>query len=653
MCRQIVLGNGDIVVSLDETAQIRDFCFPFVGSENHINTNSRHRIGVWVEGKFTWLENPDWQFSFDYQKETLASDITATNKNLEIELRFLDLVYNEKNIFIRKVSAKNLSNKKRTVKLFFNQEFQIYEAAKGNTAYYDPYDETIIHYKGRRVFLVSGRCGKKSFDDYSIGLSKIEGKEGTWKDAEDGTLSKNSIEHGSVDSTIGFTATPDANSSCEFIYWITAGKTIQEVKKLHYYILKKSPAHLMETTQDFWHAWVNKPEVDFRGLNHEIINLFKKSLLFIKVHSDNRGGIIASSDAEMLQYGRDTYGYIWPRDAAFAALALDKTGYFEVTKRFFEFSNDVLSEGGYFLHKYLPDQALGSSWHPWIKNGQKQMPIQEDETALVLYTLFKHYELTKDLEFIEHVYNSLIKKSAQFLFDYRDATTKLPHPSYDLWEQSYGTSTFTAAAVAAALNAAGQFAKILGKEPDEEKYAAASREVKDAILKYLYNEKENYFYKLIEVKDEKILHDNTIDISSLYGVFNFGILDIDDEMIKKSVATAETRLLCKTATGGFARYEGDNYYRVSGDVPGNPWFVTTLWYAQYLIRSAKSEKDLKKAEEWLNWTAKHATSAGILSEQLHPHTGKPLSAGPLTWSHAEFVNTVMQYLDKLKEIKKS
>ena len=50
------------------------------------------------------------------------------------------------------------------------------------------------------------------------------------------------------------------------------------------------------------------------------------------------------------------------------------------------------------MHKYLPDGALGSSWHPWLKDGQVQLPIQEDETALVVWAMYEHYMQSKDLD---------------------------------------------------------------------------------------------------------------------------------------------------------------------------------------------------------------------------------------------------------------
>jgi GH15 family glucan-1,4-alpha-glucosidase len=78
--------------------------------------------------------------------------------------------------------------------------------------------------------------------------------------------------------------------------------------------------------------------------------------------------------------------------------------------------------------------------------------------------------------------------------------------------------------------------------------------------------------------------------------------------------------------------------------------VTTLWLAQFYIKTAKSEADLTIPKETFKWVLKYAQPSGILSEQLDPQTGEQLSVGPLVWSHAELVNSILQYLDKLEEL---
>lgn len=342
---------------------------------------------------------------------------------------------------------------------------------------------------------------------------------------------------------------------------------------------------------------------------------------------------------------------MWPRDGALSAMAFDMAGDSNVAERFFDFCERVITKDGYFMHKYRPDDSLGSSWHPWVKNGKIELPIQEDETALVVIALWNHYMQSKDLEFIERVYNTLIKQAADFMVSYRDPKTRLPKASYDLWEEKFGIHTYTAAATYQALMVAGRFAKLLGKEKSEHIYTTTAFEIKQAILTYLFDEKQGVFIKMINVLDDgTIEYDRMLDMSSIYGVFTFGVLEIDDPRLARAIKQVEERLVCKTAVSGVVRYEGDRYYRSVDGVPGNPWFITTLWLVQYYIAVAKKESDLAPVHEWFAWATKYASPSGMLSEQLQPYTGEQLSATPLTWSHSEYVMTVIKYLDRLEEL---
>lgn len=62
--------------------------------------------------------------------------------------------------------------------------------------------------------------------------------------------------------------------------------------------------------------------------------LFKLSLLIIRTQCDNRGAILAATDSDVLATARDHYSYIWPRDAALVAMALDRVGFPEVPQSF-------------------------------------------------------------------------------------------------------------------------------------------------------------------------------------------------------------------------------------------------------------------------------------------------------------------------------
>jgi len=647
MPKLLVLSNGNLHIGLDDHAQVHDLYFPYVGLENQTGGHYHHRLGVWIDNQFSWFDEPGWVFTVDYQPDTMAGLTVAHHDQLQIRLNFTDLVYNEKDIFLRRLEVTNLADHPRLIKVFFHHQLEIHESHLKDTAYYDPAHNLMVHYKGRRAFAMSAQIAGRFFDDFTTGLFYIEGREGSHIDALDGTLNKNPIEHGQVDSIISLSATLDPQATQTAFYWLTASTTVQGAYALHDYVQAKSPAYLIKTTTDYWHAWITRQSWDFSGLSDSIASLFKKSLFIMRSHTDNRGGIIASCDSDLLKYGRDTYSYIWPRDGAISALALTMAGDEDTAGRFFMFCNSVLHPDGYFLHKYRPDLALGSSWHPWIRDGHPQLPIQEDETALVLISLWSHYRLTRDLEFIESIYNSLIKVPAEFMVAYRDPATGLPQPSYNLWEEKYGVATYTSATVFGALTSAANFADLLGKSDSAARYRTAASGVKEGILKHLYDPDQGYFYRQIQVGGQPEAKDLALDMSSAYGVFRYGVLPVDDERLTRAMSLSLYKLGLTTLVGGIARYDGDPYFRVDWNLPGNPWFITTLWLAQYYLAQAKKPDDLASVRRLLDWVALHARSSGILSEQLNPHTGEQISAAPLTWSHAEFVITVLEYIAKL------
>ncbi len=651
MARSLTLGNGQMLVNLDGSAQVRDLYFPHVGLENQLGGKLVHRVGVFANNQLAWTSDPGWQIDINYEAESFVGQIIAKHERLGVQIVFTDIVYNEKNIFVRKLVVKNLGEQEREIKIFFGQQFEPYESHTAHTAYFDPQHHAVIHYRNQRAFLIAGQFDGRVFGDYSTGVFAAEGKEGTHVDALDGVLSQNPIEHGQADSVLGFSATLSAGEEKILYYWLTAGLSISEAQSLHAYVLENGAGHLVATTRDFWHAWVTRQKWNFHGLSPEAVNLFNKSLFIIRAHADVDGGIIASSDASILQQGKDTYNYVWPRDAALSALAMARAGDVSVARRFFSFCSDVLDGGEYLMHKYSPDKSLGSSWHPWWRAGKPELPIQEDETALVLIAFWRYYEISKDIEFVERVYNTLIKRIADFMVLYREQGG-LPRSSYNLWEEKFGVSTFTASAVYGALQSAARFADLLGKQKSARVYEKAAMEVSEAIMRELYDAESGVFYQQLSRSgdSDNPTRERVLDASSIYGVFAFAVLPPDDERLLRALAATRTALSAPTAVGGIARYEGDRFHQASTRAAGNPWFVTTLWLAQHQIKLAKSEADLEVVKGIFNWVVRYASPAGLLPEQINPEDGAPLSVRPLVWSHAEYVNTVIQYLDKLEEL---
>ena len=651
MPRDLPVGNGNMLIAFDRNYLLREFNYPHVGQENHTN-GEQFRFGVWVNGNFSWV--PDgWRITMDYLNDTLVTNVELTHDNWKLQIIANDLVDFHENIYLRKLTVKNFSGSEMQVRLFFAHDFRILGNDIGDTASYRPEVSGLLHYKQDRYFLINTFANKKPGIDFFATGSREQGRKlGAWKDAEDGILSGNPIEQGSVDSVAAIHLRLKENEKDICYYWICAANNWKQVEVLNSIVLKKGPEEILKRTANYWKLWVNKEEFNYDILPKEIVALYKKSLLICRTQINNCGSILAANDSDVKYFNRDTYSYMWPRDAALAAYALDLAGYFEISSNFFNFCADIIEKDGYFLHKYNPSGSPASSWLPWLKNNKTQLPIQEDETALVIWALWNNFRIFRQVEFIKPLYKHLIKNAADFMMNYRDTETGLPLASYDLWEERRGILTFTTAAVCGGLMAAANFTEAFGEIELAAEYRRGAQRMRQAMDKYLYLEQEKRFCRMINFnKDGSIEVDKTVD-ASLYGIFAFGAYEPGDEKVKNTMQQVYDKLWCKTSVGGLARYENDPYHRVIANTAGNPWFITTLWLAQYYIAQSKSKDDLSKAMEIMRWVQSRALPSGVLAEQVNPDTNEPLSVSPLTWSHATFIAVVHEYLNKLVEIEK-
>ncbi|MBS0625486.1 MAG: glycoside hydrolase family 15 protein [Verrucomicrobia bacterium] len=638
MPRDIPVGNGNLLVSFDKGGILREFYFPHVGQESHTK-GEPFRFGVWVDGNFSWI--PDgWNVSRNYLGDTLVTDVRFEQAELQLKITVHDVVDFIENIYLKKIEVENLSGDERDIRLFFGQDFHIYGHEIGDTAAYRPEVRSLLHYKGERYFLINIFANKKyGIDRYAAGNKEIEGSEGTWRDAEDGVLSGNPIAQGSVDSVAEIPMRLKGREKDACFYWIAAGRNWEEVKALNEIVMRKGPEEILRRTTAYWKLWVDKEKLNYALLPEKIAALYRRSLLICRTQINNTGSIIAANDSDVVQFNRDTYSYMWPRDASLIAYAFSIAGH-DTAGEFFFLCSKIIEKEGFFLHKYTPAGSLASSWHPWIRGNKSQLPIQEDETALVLWSLWKHYEKVKDIELIRLLYKPLIRRAADFMMEYRDLKTGLPLPSYDLWEERQGVLTFTCAAVYGGLMSAANFAEAFGDTEEAKEYREGALAIRKGMDERLYMPDQKRFARMIDTSGQI---DPSID-ASLYAIFAFGPYPADDEKVRSTMEQVIDKLWVKTDVGGLARYENDPYYRVENY--DNPWFITTLWLAQYYIARAKNKEDLNKALEIFNWVAEHALPSGVMPEQVHPTSGEPLSVSPLTWSHGAFIGAVQEYLNK-------
>ena len=211
----------------------------------------------------------------------------------------------------------------------------------------------------------------------------------------------------------------------------------------------------------------------FGNLPPKVVDLFKRSLLVVRTQIDNGGAIIAANDSDIMQFARDTYSYMWPRDGALVANALDMAGFSDLARWFYTFCKD-----SHHRRRLLPPQVQprrltrhrrgtrGCSREAACCRSRKTKPRSSSGRCGGTTSATATSNTCPPA-----VGRSVVQKAADFMVRYRDPVTGLPLPSYDLWEERWGIHAFTVATVYGGLKAARNFAVCFG---DREKGRAST-----------------------------------------------------------------------------------------------------------------------------------------------------------------------------------
>ena len=150
----------------------------------------------------------------------------------------------------------------------------------------------------------------------------------------------------------------------------------------------------------------------------------------------------------------------------------------------------------------------------------------------------------------------------------------------------------------------------------------------DKLEKYLEKIKEYCMKNFINDEDRTLKRsnkDNICDISILGTIVPFDMFNSDSREINNTLQKIEMTL--KTYTGGYIRFEGDNY--MGGN---NPWPIATLWMSLYNFKN----KNLSEAIKQFNFVTNTASDNNLLAEQIDNSTMKPKWVTGLGWSHAMY-----------------
>jgi GH15 family glucan-1,4-alpha-glucosidase len=649
-----------VLVSVDERQTIRDLFYPRVGFPNHLN-GYKLRTGIWANGRFAWIDDDGWDRAASYEPGTLVATATLTHSELGLEVEIRETVSPHHDRYVRAMTLRNLTSELVDLRVFFNQDLRLNESDIGDTALYNPFLDAMVHYK-HATYLAFG--SNLPIYEYTTGFKGFNGFEGTSGDAYDGRLDMKPIEQGAVDSTFSVRVEVEPHGSTRADYWVAFGADLGQVSAEIEGLRREGIDANLGESAAYWAKWSAQSVTRLQGatpsapsqpgdrgqswtLEPELVDLFRQSTLIMRTHMDDDGAVLAATDSDIMKTNRATYCYTWPRDGSFVALVFARCGFEQPSRRFFEFCRRALDPSRPILaHKYNPDGTVGASWHPMVVDGQPDMPFQEDESALTIHALWEHFQIHHDVEFIGGLYDPFVIPMCDFMLDYRDPKTGLPLPSWDLWEERRGVHTFTVAALVSAFRSASRLADAVGNTHGR-RYREAADELAAALVERMFDSSRGVFFRRLIPITGGYEPDTTVDASVL-AVPMLHALPLDHPSIAASVACVEQCLSVRSTIGGVARYEGDYYFRQNDAYPGNPWIICTLWLAHCQILLAQDAEDLDTPLRWLRWTAARAAPSGALPEQVHPDTGAPLSVMPLTWSHAEYVNTCLEWVQRRK-----
>ena len=351
---------------------------------------------------------------------------------------------------------------------------------------------------------------------------------------------------------------------------------------------------------------------------------YRTILLFPLLYNQETGGIIAAPeiDEDRTKCGR--YAYCWPRDAAYITKAMDILNMEKECEKFYKnFCQKTQSKNGMWEQRFFSDGKLAPCWG-----------YQIDETASVVYGVWAHYEIVKNDKFLKDNLQ-MCEKAVDFLKRYvKDIfeDTKKYKDTYDLWEMCEGIHLYSLASIFSAFNSMLEIYKVLGKNvsnfennrlKDEKinKSKLELEELKIEIKKYI-NENMYDEEKKSYVRNSK---DKKMDISLLGAIVPFKLFTSKEKKVQNTIERINMSL--RTYTGGFKRFEEDNYMN------GNPWPIANLWMTLYYLENGEK----KKAKETFDFVVKTAAAHNFLGEQVNNEKLKTNWAIGLGWSHAMFI----------------
>ena len=555
---------------------------------------------------------------YDVDTNILNTEITNTYFNLKVLQT--DFVPVKENVLVRRYTLINENNIDLDVKFLIHQSIL---TDKNNFIGAKVIDEGMIQYS--HDFMIS------TFSNYKILNKQIHDCK---NNIGTGVIGKKDYIGMSENSAISYdigTIKPNEKKTID-IYQLVQKQPDQmsELEKEIERIKKIDLQSEYLKTKNYWRKYLKahdglKLEEPKNSYEEKIAEIYYRTiLLFPLLYNNETGGIIAAPeiDEDRTKCGR--YAYCWPRDAAYITKAMDILNMQKESEKFYkDFCKKTQSKNGMWEQRFFTDGKLAPCWG-----------YQIDETASVIYGLYEHYKFIKDEKFLKENLQ-MCEKAIDFLKRYTKdilEDTKKYQVSYDLWEMCEGVHLYSLASVYSAFNAMINIYKALGRNVSDfennrlkdEKIKKSKIEMEELQVKIKKYINENMYdeQKMSYVRNSV---DKKMDISILGAVVPFSMFTPKEKKVKNTIERINLSL--RTYTGGFKRFEEDNYMN------GNPWPIANMWMTLYYLESGEK----KKAKETFDFVVKTSANHNFLGEQVSNENLKTNWVIGLGWSHAMFI----------------
>ena len=617
---EAIIGNKSMLATYTLKGKIQRIYYPAKDNRQYIDFLD---CGIKInDSNLIYLHddiNNQYRQFYDINTNILNTEITNTYFNIKILQT--DFIPIKENVLIKKYTLINENNIDLDVKFLIHERLL---SDKNNFVGCKVIDNGMIQYA--HDFMVSTFAKGIRTSSHQIHGSKENIKSGVIYGKDYIGMSNDS----SVSYDLGIIKPNEKKVIDIFVLIQEQPISMADLEKEIDRIEKIDVQNEYIKTKNYWRRYIKehdglKIKEPTNSYEEKIYNIYYRSILLFPLLTNlETGGIIAAPeiDENFTKCGR--YAYCWPRDAAYITQALDILNMKKECEKFYKvFCKKTQSKNGMWEQRFFSDGRLAPCWG-----------YQIDETASVVYGIYKHYEYSKDFKFLKDTLQ-MCEKAVDFLKKYIkdifEKTGKI-HVSYDLWEMYEGISLYSLASIYAAFNAMLKIYEILGKNVSDfennrlkdEKIAKSKieiekllAEIKKYINENLYDEDKKSYVRNAE--------DKKMDISILGAIVPFKLFTPKEKKVENTVERINMSI--RTYTGGYMRFENDHYMN------GNPWPIANLWMTLYYLE--RGEK--RKAKETFDFVVKTVGTHSFLGEQINNETLKPNWVLGLGWSHAMFI----------------